>query len=122
MKTGGLAVEPDTTHFIGEAELNRMKPDAVLSNVGRGELVDEAALIRALEKRQIGGAALDVATIEPLPADNPLWRMENVLILAACGRDREDGSALFDRIFSENLSRYRCGQPLLHSVEWDKAG
>jgi phosphoglycerate dehydrogenase-like enzyme len=114
-----LPVEPDTTHFIGAAEFDRMKPDAVLINVGRGELVDEAALIRALETRRIGAAALDVTTVEPLPPDSPLWRMENVLISPHVSGTGKDGSEGFDRIFSENLSRYRSSRPLLHVVEWD---
>jgi phosphoglycerate dehydrogenase-like enzyme len=117
-----LPVEPETTNFIGEAEFDRMKPDAVLINVGRGELVDEGALIRALEKRRIGGAALDVTTEEPLPPDNPLWRLHNVLISPHVAGTGKDGAEAFDRIFAENLARYRSGRPLLHIVEWEKAG
>jgi phosphoglycerate dehydrogenase-like enzyme len=117
-----LPVEADTMHFIGEPEFDRMKQDTVLINVGRGELVDEAALIRALVTRRIGGAALDVTTVEPLPPDNPLWRMQNVLISPHVSGTGKDGSEGFDRIFSENLVRYRSGQPLLHAVEWEKMG
>jgi phosphoglycerate dehydrogenase-like enzyme len=116
-----LPVEPGTVHFIGAAEFDRMKPDAVLVNVGRGELVDEAALVRALDKRRIGGAALDVTTAEPLPPDSPLWRMENVLISPHVAGTGKDGSEVFDKIFAENLARYRSGRPLLHAVAWDKA-
>jgi phosphoglycerate dehydrogenase-like enzyme len=117
-----LPVEPDTIGFIGEAELARMKPEAFLINVGRGELVDEAALVRALDAGGIGGAALDVTTIEPLPADSPLWRMDNVLISPHVAGTGKDGAERFDEIFRENLSRFRAGAPLLHVVEWDKAG
>ena len=70
----------ETKHLIGEAELARMKPGARLINVGRGSLLDEAALIRALESGKLGGAALDVTQIEPLPADNPLWKAPNLFI------------------------------------------
>jgi phosphoglycerate dehydrogenase-like enzyme len=115
-----LPVEADTVHFIGEAELASMKSTAVLINVGRGELVDEVALIRALEQCRIGGAALDVTTVEPLPADSPLWRLDNVLISPHVSGTGKDASELFDRIFTENLARYRSGKPLLHVVQWDK--
>jgi phosphoglycerate dehydrogenase-like enzyme len=117
-----LPVEPDTVGFIGEAELARMKPDAILINVGRGELVDEAALIRTLDAGRIGGAALDVTTVEPLPADSPLWRMDNVLISPHVSGTGKDGSERFDAIFRENLARFRASAPLLHVVEWDKTG
>jgi phosphoglycerate dehydrogenase-like enzyme len=115
-----LPVEPDTIGFIGEAELARMKPDAILINVGRGELVDEIALIHALERGQIGGAALDVAVVEPLPADSPLWRMDNVLISPHVAGTGKDGAEVFDAVFTENLVRYRAGRPLIHQIEWEQ--
>ena len=68
---------PETDSMIGEAELAAMKNDAVLLNFARGAVVDQPALIAALEGKQIGGAWLDVTTPEPLPADNPLWALDN---------------------------------------------
>lgn len=115
-----LPVEPDTVGFIGDAELARMKPQAILINVGRGELVDEAALVRALEHGCIGGAALDVTVVEPLPAASPLWRLDNVLISPHVGGTGKNGAETFDAIFAENLARYRAGRPLLHLVEWER--
>jgi phosphoglycerate dehydrogenase-like enzyme len=114
-----LPVEPDTIRLFGDAEFARMKPDALFINVGRGELVDEDALVRALQARRIGGAALDVTTVEPLPAASPLWTFDNVLIsphVAGCGKD---GSERFNAIFAENLRRYRAGEPLLGVVAWE---
>ena len=114
-----LPVEPDTVGFIGDAELARMKSDAILINVGRGELVDEAALIRACERKQIGGAALDVTVVEPLAADSPLWRLDNVLISPHVAGTGKDGAETFDAVFTENLARYRTGRPLIHLMEWE---
>ena len=70
----------ETKHLFGEAELMRMKPGARLINVGRGSLLDELALIRALQTGKLGGAALDVTPTEPLPAESPLWKAPNLFI------------------------------------------
>jgi phosphoglycerate dehydrogenase-like enzyme len=70
----------ETKHLIGEGELARMKPGARLINVGRGSLLDEAALIRALETGKLAGAALDVAQTEPLPGSSALWKAPNLFI------------------------------------------
>jgi phosphoglycerate dehydrogenase-like enzyme len=71
---------PKSRQLIGEAELGRMKCGARLVNVGRGSLVDESALIGALLSGKLGGAALDVTSVEPLPPDSPLWKAPNLLI------------------------------------------
>ena len=76
----------ETHHMIGEAEFAAMKPDAVIINVGRGPVIDEAAMARALAEGRIKGAGLDVFEHEPLPAESPLYKMENVLSLAALRR------------------------------------
>jgi D-2-hydroxyacid dehydrogenase (NADP+) len=70
----------ETKHLIGEAQIAKMKRGARLINIGRGSLLDEAALIRALESGALGGAALDVASTEPLPAESPLWKAPNLFI------------------------------------------
>jgi phosphoglycerate dehydrogenase-like enzyme len=74
------ALTPQSRGLIGEAQLRKMKPTAYLINAGRGALVDESALLRALQENWIAGAALDTYVTEPLPADHPLRRAPNVLL------------------------------------------
>jgi phosphoglycerate dehydrogenase-like enzyme len=106
-----------TQKMIGREQLARMKPDAYLINVGRGPLIDESALYDVLNEKKIGGAALDVFEEEPLPADSPLWSLENLLITPhTAGMTQK----LWERhytLFSENLRRYFSGQPLLAVVD-----
>ena len=121
-----LAAAPlthETRHLIGEAEFSAMKPRAIVINVGRGPVIDEAALIRALQEHRIQGAALDVFETEPLPADSPLWDMENVLISPHCtDRTRDpDWLDLTAQCFVQNFWRYIKGEPLKNVVD-KKAG
>ncbi len=107
----------ETRGLIDAGRLAVMKPDAYLISVGRGEQVDEAALIEALRARRIAGAALDVFQREPLPADSPLWSVENLLITPHTGSVTDK---LWDRhyeLFSDNLRRYVAGQPLRFVVD-----
>ncbi|MGC9333453.1 MAG: D-2-hydroxyacid dehydrogenase [Anaerolineae bacterium] len=115
-----LPLTPDTEHMIGEAELQAMKPSAYLVNIARGGIVDEAALIQALCEGWIAGAGLDVFEQEPLPADSPLWDLENVLMSphVAGFTPRYDERAA--TLFVENLGRYLGDQPLLNLVEKSK--
>ncbi len=106
-----------TRSLISEAAIASMKPTAVIINVGRGPVIDEAALVRALESGRIRGAALDVFDAEPLPSDHPFWRMHNVL-LSPHTADRVEGflePAL--ECFFENLDRFRKGLPLRNVVD-----
>jgi phosphoglycerate dehydrogenase-like enzyme len=107
----------ETRGMIGERELGAMKPGAFLVNVGRGKLIDEAALIRALREGWIAGAGLDVFETEPLPTDSPLWDMANVIITAhyAGGSPRYYERAM--PIFLDNLRRYRAGEALRNLVD-----
>ncbi len=75
-----VPLTPDTHHLIGERELSLMKPTAILVNTARGAVVDQRALYRALRRRQIAAAGLDVAEVEPMPAREPLLRLDNVVI------------------------------------------
>jgi phosphoglycerate dehydrogenase-like enzyme len=74
-----------TRGMVGAAELGLMKPSSYLINIVRGPIVDETALVRALERRQIAGAGLDVYDVEPLPADHPLARLDNVVLTPHIG-------------------------------------
>jgi len=75
-----VPLTPETRHLIGERELSLMKPTAVLVNTARGPVVNQKALYRALRRRQIASAGLDVAEVEPMPAREPLLRLENVVV------------------------------------------
>jgi phosphoglycerate dehydrogenase-like enzyme len=102
----------DTYHFIGEDEFAAMKPTAFLVNVARGEIVDEKALIKALKRRQIAGAALDVTDPEPPVEDSPLWTLDNVLISPHVSGGGSTGYERFRALFADNLGRFQAGKPL----------
>jgi phosphoglycerate dehydrogenase-like enzyme len=108
-----------TRHMIGDAELAAMKPTALVINVGRGPVIDEAALVRALQTGRIAGASLDVFEHEPLPESSPLWAMDNVLISPHCTDQTVNPGylELSMQIFIENFHRYRAGEPLKNIVD-----
>ncbi|MBT8345151.1 MAG: D-2-hydroxyacid dehydrogenase [Desulfofustis sp.] len=116
-----VLVLPDTTEtrcFISKNELALMKDSSVLINVGRGVTIDQGDLLAALQARIIGGAILDVFEDEPLPPDNPLWNMENVVITP-----HNSAFSFPDQvaaIFCENYLRYVNGLPLRHVVNFSK--
>ncbi len=114
---------PQTKHMLSDAEFAAMKPSAIVVNVGRGPVIDEAALIRALQAKKVAAAALDVFEHEPLAADSPLWDMENVLISPHCTDHTQnpDWQDLSMRLFVENFERYIKGEPL-HNVVDKRAG
>jgi phosphoglycerate dehydrogenase-like enzyme len=105
-----------TSQMIGERELAMMKPSAYLFNVGRGGLIDEPALIRALEQGVLAGAGLDVFEQEPLPADSPLWGLPNVLVTPHDAGSSPRSHERFLNLFLENLRRYLTREPLLNVV------
>ena len=112
-----LPLTPRTRGLFGAAELAAMRPGAYLYTVGRGAVVDTAALVAALQSGRLGGAGLDVVDPEPLPPDSPLWGMANVLITA-----HTSGATpkYWDRgveIIAANIARYRAGEPLLNEVD-----
>ena len=112
-----LPLTKDTRHIIGETELKRMKPTAILVNIGRGGLIDEPALVKALQENVIAGAGLDVFETEPLPEDSPLWEMENVIITPHMAGDTPHYDERALTIFLDNLRRYAKGEPLTHVVD-----
>jgi phosphoglycerate dehydrogenase-like enzyme len=110
---------PDTRHMISDLQFAAMKPSAIIINVGRGPVIDEAAMVRALRSKQIAGAALDVFEEEPLPTASPLWDMENVLISPHCTDRTEDPDwlDLSMQAFIDNFRRYRQGEALANVVD-----
>jgi phosphoglycerate dehydrogenase-like enzyme len=108
---------PETKGLIGETELVAMKETAVIINVGRGPVIDEAALIRSLQSAAIRGAALDVFDTEPLPHGHPFWQMENVLLSPHTADRVENFLVPAFECFLENLARFRNSNALLNVVD-----
>lgn len=106
----------ETRGMIGERELRAMKPSAYLINVGRGGIVQEEALIRALREGWIAGAGLDVFEREPLPEDSPLWGMENVIITSHYSGNTPHYHKRAMEIFLDNLRCYKSGRPMRNVV------
>jgi phosphoglycerate dehydrogenase-like enzyme len=115
-----VPLTPETERMIGEHELLAMRPTAYLVNISRGRVIDEQALIRALQSGWIAGAGLDVTVEEPLPKDSPLWDMPNVILTPHMSGLTDQYSTRLTEVFTENLRRYRAGEPLLHVVDPEK--
>lgn len=107
----------ETIRLIGAAQLRSMKPSAYLINIARGCLVDEAALIAALQAGTIAGAALDVFEKEPPDPDNPLWDMPNVIMTPHISGMLDTNEERLIGIFIDNLRRYRSGEPLRNRID-----
>jgi phosphoglycerate dehydrogenase-like enzyme len=114
-----LALTPQTRGLIGQAELAAMRRDAWLVNVARGGVVDTPALVDALQKGQIGGAALDVTDPEPLPAGHPLWDLPNCLITPHTADTEEMTRPLLADRIAENVQRLAAGQELEGRIDPD---
>jgi len=112
-----VPLTPETRHLIGARQFALMKPTASIYNIGRGGTIDQEALIEALRSGQIAGAGLDVTDPEPLPAESPLWDLDNVLITGhySGSTPAYDERAL--AIFEENLGRYARGEPLRNRLD-----
>jgi phosphoglycerate dehydrogenase-like enzyme len=106
----------ETRHMIGDAEFSAMKPTAVVINVGRGPVIDEAALLRALTAKRIKGAGLDVFEHEPLPAEHPLYKLENVLLSPHCADHTSDWQDQAMRFFLNQYGRFEKGELLTNIV------
>ena len=108
---------PHTRGFIGAREIAAMKPAAYIVNIGRGEVIDQDALIEALKAKRIGGAGLDVFAREPLEAESPLWELDNAILtphISGANRGYVDKAC---ELFAENLRRFSSGQPLLNLLD-----
>ena len=108
---------PETDRMIGAAELAAMKPQAVVVNIARGSVIDQAALTAALSEKRIHAAFLDVTTPEPLPADDALWALDNAHItMHLSGRAQDRMFVRAAERFIANLERYHAGAPLAPQV------
>jgi len=109
---------PETDGMIGAAELAAMKPSATLINIARGAVVDQDALVTALDTKQIAAAFLDVTTPEPLPADDPLWSLDNAHVtMHLSGRAQDKMFFRSATRFLENLDRWHRGEPVEPRVD-----
>ncbi len=112
-----VPLNSQTHHMIDAAALAKMKPNSILINVARGAVVDESALVNALQAKAIRAAGLDVTEVEPLPESSPLWEMSNVMITPHVGaqsaRRVDDSTALF----CDNLKQYLAGKRLKNVVD-----
>jgi phosphoglycerate dehydrogenase-like enzyme len=110
-----VPLTPKTRGLIDERALAAMRPGAWLINIARGAVVDEAALLAALQARRLAGAILDVFATEPLPAEHPLWALDNVVVTPhVAGPSTAEEIA---PIFNDNLARWLRGRPLQHVVD-----
>jgi len=108
---------PSTYRLMNAERIAAMKSNAVLINVSRGAIVDEAALVAALQSNRIRGAALDVFEVEPLPSDHPLWPLENVLVSPHTADHTADSHDRAMTFFLENLARFERGDALENVVD-----
>lgn len=111
-----LRLTPETRGLLDARRLGLMKPGAMLINTSRGAIVDELALIAALQQRQIGTAHLDVFAVEPLPKESPLWAMANVMVTPHASDNAMGWSSMFLEAFADNIGRWNKGEPLLNVV------
>jgi phosphoglycerate dehydrogenase-like enzyme len=111
----------EISQIIGAAELAAMKPGVRIVNISRGALIDQPALIAALESGQVGSAFLDPTTPEPLPADDPLWKAPNIIItMHLSGAAQSTAASRGAARFVKNLRHYLAGEPLEHVVDFDR--
>jgi phosphoglycerate dehydrogenase-like enzyme len=112
-----LPLSPGTHHFFDADAFAAMKPTARFLNVGRGATVDEAALVDALERGSLGGAALDVFEEEPLPAGSPLWTLPTVVVSPHICGDFDGWERAVVDVFLDNLGRFVRGETLRNRVD-----
>ena len=110
----------DTEGLFDREAFRQMQNHALLINVTRGRIMDEAALVEALEQRQIAGAGLDVTPQEPLPEDHPLWKMENVIVTPHVASASPNQAGRVASLFTENLRRLLHNEPMLSVIDKQK--
>jgi phosphoglycerate dehydrogenase-like enzyme len=110
----------ETEKMIGSEQLSLLPKGAVLINIGRGALVDEGAMIEALQSGHLGGAGLDVFEVEPLPESSPLWSMSNVIVNPHSGGTSNSENELITDIFCSNIKNFLEGKPLINVIDTNK--
>jgi phosphoglycerate dehydrogenase-like enzyme len=108
---------PYTEKLIGREVFAAMRPGTILVNVGRGTVVDEDALLEALDQGTVGYACLDVFAVEPLPATSPLWEHPRVLVSPHTSALSSAENRLIAKRFVSNLRKFLAGEPLPHAVD-----
>ena len=111
-----LPLTPETHHMISDKEFAAMKPTAVVINIGRGPVIDQAAMVRVLTAKRIKGAGLDVYEREPVPPGDPMYHLENVLLSPHCADHTKDWLKDAVRFFLEQYHRFSNGEPLENVV------
>ncbi len=111
-----LPLTDETRNTFSDAQFRLMKETAYIVNIGRGPIIDEPALIRALNENQIAGAGLDVFSQEPLPPTSPLWEMPSVIMTPHVSGGQEDYEKESNKIFCENLKRFLAGKRMMNVV------
>ena len=114
-----MPLTAETRGMIGATQFERMKQSAFLLNVARGDVVDQHALVQALKANRIAGAALDVASPEPLPPDSELWSLPNLVLTPHMAGNVEGYGHKATEAFIRNLRRYCAGEPLEHLANPD---
>jgi len=111
-----LPLTDETRNMFSDKQFRMMKTSAYIISIGRGQIIDEAALIHALQNKHIAGAGLDVFAIEPLPPTSPLWEMPNVIITPHISGGMDDYERESTRVFCKNLNHFLAGKRLLNVV------
>lgn len=114
-----LPLTAETRGMFRRERIDRMKPGAILVNIGRGPVVDEQALVDALRSGHLRGAALDVYATEPLPADSPLWELDNVILSPHTAAQSIHENERIVELFAEHLRRYLAGEELRSRIRTD---
>ena len=107
----------ETRHMISDPQFESMKPSAVIINVGRGPVIDQAALVRALTEKKIRGAGLDVFEYEPIPEGDPIYKLENVLLSPHCADQTKDWMEQSMQFFLRQYKHFSDGEPLKNVVK-----
>lgn len=115
-----LPATNDTEHFFNEERFSLMKESALFINIARASIVDENALLHALQEKKLAGAALDVFSKEPLPEDHPFWSMENVIITPHVASFTSDSWERILHLLKENFISFSTGLPLVNEINKEK--